>query len=242
MRHWNWMKTGAVSLALLFVMGVSADAAVKIIGFDLTGSGALAQPTVGYDGMVDQTQSYPFPQIDFATGTFSISIDDTGWPGDNPGTLLTNERWVYVFATYFTYVNTAGSEHWEGYFPVQGGTDPEVDWTFITGEGYKLGGTMNLTLTISDTDADGFADAGELATIAIAGNVFCKAVYSTGEFLGYCGSGSMNGMMNAYDQGNPPMGAYDVTGTGGTFSLNNTNCQVPVEEKTWGAVKAIYSE
>jgi hypothetical protein len=236
------MKTGVVALALLFMMANSANAAMKIVGFDLTGSGALAQPAVGYDGLVDEEQQFPLPPITFATGTFSISIDGAGWPGDNPGTPLTNERWEHVFANYFTYVNSAGSEHWEGYFPVQGGTSPQVDWSFITGEGYKLGGTMNLTITINDVDADGVADASELAIMALGGNIFCKASKSTGEFLGYCGNGSMNGTMHAFDQGNPPMGAYDVTGTGGTFQLNNTNCQVPVEEGTWGAIKAIYSE
>jgi len=167
-----------------------------------------------------------------------IDIDDVSWPVDNPGTPQ-NERWNYVFANYFRYDNSQpGAAKWTAYFPPLPLQLPVVTWSFYH-NGDKVGGILqSLIITISDKNANGIVDPTELNIQAVAGNLVAHIEQGTGVYEGFCGQGSMNGTMEGYDLSQP----YVFTISTGNLLLRNFNCAVPVEERTWGAVKEMYSE
>jgi hypothetical protein len=207
-----------------------ADAGFKQENFKLSGFGGYIMTPAVFDGSIfDGT---------LAPGTFVIDIDDVMWPPDDPGT-PENERWNYVFNHYFTYDNSqAGAEKWTAYLPPQGEQLPVVTWSFYT-NGDKIGGILqSMVITISDKDSDGVVDMDEMNLQAVGGNLVSHIEQSTGEFEGFCGGGSLNGSIEGYDLSQP----YVMTISNGQLILRDYNCQVAVDEKTWGAVKQIYSE
>ncbi|MBP2680829.1 MAG: hypothetical protein H6Q78_692 [Candidatus Krumholzibacteriota bacterium] len=171
-------------------------------------------------------------------GTFVIDIDDVIWPADNPSTPQ-NERWNYVFTNYFRYDNsTPGAEKWTAYFPPLPVQLPVVTWSFYH-NGDKVGGIFqSLIVTISDRNANGVVDPTELTLQAVAGNLVAHVEQGTGIYAGFCGQGSMNGTLEGYDISQP----YVLTISTGSLLLRNFSCSVGAEERTWGAVKEIYSE
>lgn len=216
-----------VSLALVFGTASAGWAANQTVSFSLNGAGSLLNSPAVFQGIID---SGPM-----SGGSFVISIDDTGWPIDNPGT-PNNERWDYLLANFFTYDNTPNGESWTGYFPEQGGLLPPVLWHFMNG-GDQLGGVIRfLIITILDSDADGIVDQDELANQAVAGNFHSHIEQSEGAYYGWCGFGSGNGNLENFD---PSMDDILTISVGNLF-LRDVSCAVPVEETTWGAVKVLY--
>jgi hypothetical protein len=216
-----------VWLALVFCSATVVGAAVIPFSFSLNGSGSLLNSPAVFQGIVD---SGPMNG-----GSFVIEIDDTGWPVDNPGTPQ-NERWDYLLANFFTYDNTPGGERWLGYFPAQGGLLPPVIWRFSNG-GDQLGGVIRyFIITILDSDQDGEVDQDELANQAVAANFNVHIEQSKGAYLGICGFGNGNGNLENFDPSMDDILTIPV----GNLYLRDTNCAVPVEESTWGAVKALY--
>jgi hypothetical protein len=168
-------------------------------------------------------------------GWFVIEIDDTGWPIDNQGTPQ-DERWDYLLATFFTYDNTPGGEHWDGYFPIQNGLLPPVIWQFTNGAN-QLGGVIRyLIITILDSDADGIVDQDDLANQTVAAQFHSHIEQSEGEFAGHCGSGNGNGNLENFDPDMDDLLTLPV----GNLYIRDFSCAVPVEETTWGAVKILY--
>jgi hypothetical protein len=167
-------------------------------------------------------------------GWFRIEIDDTGWPPDSDKTA----RWNYIISTYFSYDATPGGEHWDGYFPMDGTQFPVVTW-YLKNDPDQLGGIIRyLIITIYDGDHDGVIDQDELATQAVAGNLHCHISQSLGAYTGYCGLGPMNGTLANFDPELPDI----LTISYGSLTIRDFGCVVPVDERTWGSVKTIYSE
>jgi hypothetical protein len=225
------MATGSlivvVSLALAFGYVTSGFAANQTVSFTLNGSGSLLNSPAVFQGIID---SGPM-----SGGSFVISVDDTGWPIDNPGT-PNNERWDYLLANFFTYDNTPNGEAWNGYFPEQGGLLPPVIWHFTNG-GDQLGGVIRyLIITILDSDQDGEVDQDELANQSVAANFHSHIEQSTGAYFGWCGFGTGNGNLENFDPGMDDILTISV----GNLFLRDASCAVPVEETTWGAVKELY--
>jgi hypothetical protein len=217
----------AVAVLTLVGSPAAVSAANQTVSFSLNGSGSLLNSPVSFQGLID---SGPL-----SGGSFVIEIDDAGWPLDDPGT-PENERWDYILATFFTYDNTAGGESWTGYFPIQGGVLPPVTWRFSNG-GDKLGGIIRyFVITILDSDADGEIDQDELANQTVAANFHSHIEQSAGVYEGWCGFGSGNGNLENFD----PSMDDTLTIPVGDLYLRDSNCAVPVEETTWGAVKTLY--
>jgi hypothetical protein len=217
-------------LSLMLVLPLSVFAGnTQVESFSLSGNGSLLLSPAGFSGYIDSGN--------LMGGTFTLYIDDSSWPSDNPST-PNNERWDYIVSTFFTYTATSGDEHWTGYFPAVGSTVPPVIWHFYNG-GDDLGGIVRyLIITINDSDKDGVIDQSELMNQAVAGNLQSHIEQSTGIFSGMCGVGSMNGNLQDYD----PTPNDILTIPVGTLYLRDFSCAVPVEESTWGAVKSLYSE
>jgi hypothetical protein len=217
-------------LLILAMVPVTSSGAIRSETFKLSGFGGYAISPAGFDGATIGGTLSP--------GTFVIDIDDVIWPVDDPGTPQ-NERWQYIFATYFRYDNSQpGAEKWTAYFPPLPVQLPVVTFSFYRG-GDKVGGILqSLIITISDKNANGIVDPSELYIQAVAGNLVAHVEQGTGAFSGFCGQGSMNGTMEGYDISQP----YVFTISTGNLLLRDYNCAVGVEAKTWGAVKEIYSE
>jgi hypothetical protein len=216
-----------ISACFIAALSVSSFSATKT--FQLSGQGSIDEQTpAGYDGFI-----YSGDLTGFG---FVIHIDDTGWPVDNPATPTINERWDYIVATYFVYDATPGAEHWDGYFPMIGQVVPVVTWRF-TNTPDKLGGVIRyLTISIHDADHDGVLDPSERENQAVAANYHCHIEQSTGEYIGQCGIGSMNGTLQDLPN-------IDDTLTGsGSLSLRSFGCPVPTDAPSWGIIKSIYAE
>jgi len=218
----------AVSSCLLLLGAATfVSAANQTVTFSLNGSGSFLNSPVLFQGMIDSGPLSP--------GWFVIEVDDSGWPMDNPSTPQ-NERWDHILATFYTYDNTPGGEHWDGYFPVQGGLLPPVTWRFYN-SGDQLGGVIRyLIITILDSDADGVVDQDDLANQTVAGNFQCHIEQSQGAYEGWCGFGSGNGNLENYDPGEDDLLTIPV----GNLYLRDVSCAVPAEETTWGAFKVLY--
>ena len=222
----GWLIAVA-ALALAFGTVADSVAANQQVSFTLNGSGSLLNSPAMFQGIID---SGPM-----SGGSFVITIDDTGWPIDNPGT-PNNERWDYLLANFFTYDNTPNGEAWNGYFPEQGGLLPPVIWHFTNG-GDQLGGVIRyLIITIRDSDADGEVDQDELANQSVAANLNSHIEQSQGAYYGWCGFGTGNGNLENFDPGMDDILTISV----GNLYLRDVSCAVPVEGTTWGAVKDLY--
>jgi len=226
-RNCNRSLVLVLSLVMLSATASLAVAATQTVPFSLNGSGSMLNSPVIFQGMVDSGPLSP--------GWFVIELDDSGWPLDNPGT-PEDERWDFLLATFFKYENTPGGEHWDGYFPVQGGVLPPVTWRFYN-NGDQVGGIIRyLLITILDADADGDVDQDELANQTVAANFHCHIEQSTGVYAGWCGIGPANGNLENFDPGMDDILTIAV----GNLYLRDYSCSVPVEEKTWGAIKTLY--
>lgn len=218
---------GLLALIALLISTNGAFAATQTVPFSLNGSGSLTGSPVVFQGIID---SGPF-----SSGQFLIEINDYGWPLDNPGT-PENERWDYLLANFFTYDNSPGGEHWDGYFPAQGGQIPVVVWSFTKGAD-RVGGIIRyLIITIRDDDADALVDQDELANQAVAANLQVHIEQSAGSYDGWCGFGPANGNLENYDPYMDDLLTIPV----GNLYLRDVSCTVPIEESSWGAVKKIY--
>lgn len=220
----------AIPIILILVLPAWANGAVRNENFELSGFGGYVVTPAEFDGEITAGTLYP--------GTFVIEIDDVMWPADDPGT-PENERWDYVFATYFRYDNSQpGAEKWTAYFPPLPVQLPVVRWRFYH-NGDMVGGIyQSLIVTISDKNANHVVDPTELNIQAVAGNLVAHVEQGTGVYEGFCGQGSMNGTLEGYDISEP----YVLTISTGSLLLRNYSCAVGVRESTWGAVKEIYSE
>ena len=210
----------------LLTIPFAGHAQVQTITFSLDGMGSMLESPVLFDGVINSGPMSP--------GWFMITIDDTGWPPDTDKTA----RWNYIVSTFFSYDATPGGEHWDGYFPMDGTQLPVVTWRFSS-NGNKLGGIIKyLIITIFDSDQDAVIDQDELTTQSVAMNIHAHIEQSQGIYTGYCGIGSANGTLSNFDPNLDDI----LTVPFGSVTIRNFGCSVPTENKTWGAVKSIYSE
>lgn len=227
-RYGNYVGALFVLLMLLLIpQFAGADSQLVIETFCLSGSGSMLLSPPGWEGMVD------CGTLD--GGYFTIFIDETGWPTDDPGT-PENERWDFIVASFFTYIPEELNEHWSGWIPIQNTPAPPVVFHYYN-NGDNFGGAMNLNFTIIDKDKDGVMDSEDLMTQAFAANFTVHVEQGTGRFEGLCGPGSMNGTIEDYDP--TPM---DILTVPSGQWIVRTDCTVPAEHTTWGAVKSLYAE
>lgn len=228
-------------LQALFVLCIVAFAATSASAltwkherFALRGNGSLMSHLPGFAGDIIGGTLCP--------GTFLIFFDDSTWPVDNPETPQ-NERWDYIFAHYFHYDGTAGSEGWDGYFPPAGSGEPMPQWRFRTAAGDTLGGSCTqIVITIRDYNADGVLQDSEYASKVISGNMINYINYNGGCFRNFCGMGSFSGTLTVLDPNSREEQLYvpSETSASGRLDLKDGGCSVGVESSSWGHIKSIY--
>jgi len=214
---------GLFAFSFVIMIGaISANAAIPShMEFDVTGTSNFMVSPVVFDGTV--TAGEPL----LLGGYWTLSVDDTGWPADTDK----QARWDYIAATYY-YPNYDPSGNWTATFDGNTTASPP-NWATGSGAG-SMTGTATLQLTILDFDFDQVIDPDERAFNVFSGTLI---VVKNGEgvFAGSCGLGSYSGSLSNSD----PMNFVDDDFSGTTV-LDVEDCSVPVEEVTWGHIKANY--
>jgi hypothetical protein len=212
----------ACSLVLV-VSALSASAVVPShMEFDVTGTTNFVTSPVVFDGTV--TAGEPL----LVGGTWTLTIDDTGWPADTDP----QARWDYIAATYYYPNYDPFSFSWTATF--DGNTTASPPFWGVGSAAGTMSGTATLQMTITDFDFDGVIDPDERAFNVYSGTLI---VVKNGEgvFAGYCGLGSHSGYLDNPD----PLNFADDDFSGTTI-LDVEDCSVPVEEVTWGHIKSKY--
>jgi hypothetical protein len=221
------MKLAAlVIVSVVLIIGVPVAAQVPShIEYDFSGLGNLMVSPVVYSGSIDAGEPL------LVGGTWAITIDDQGWPGDSDKAV----RWNYIDATYFApnYNSSFGS--WTGIFN-SATTASAPQWRAGRTDVGDLIGTTELQFTILDFDSDALIDPDERSYMVTSGTIIVVK-NGTGIWAGYCGLGSFSGVTQNED----PENWADDSMSGGTV-LDIEDCSIPTETVTWGHVKATYSD
>lgn len=212
-------KAIVCALVIALVLPTAAMAATLYFAFESAGT-AMRTPAY-YTGALTWG----------ADGTFSFTLDDTGWPDSTDQQV----RWDHIFNTYFimNYDGTPGSEGWKG----------EIDGWYVielsnAQPGYNgtVSGEFRPQITLIDADADMVLDWWERSGENIIKGSFTIACDAgTGEMTDRRGGGSMQSNYMSF----PFLPETDVM-TSCTGSLNLEDCPVGTEASSWGRVKALY--
>ena len=217
--------------ALLIVLAVAALATAAygqettFIWFYGAGTGDFMDSPVVFGGAMD-------PGGDITEGSWSITVPDATWPTDPA------ERYAYIWDTFYAPNYTPGNpSFWKGYFDVEHGAESMNALTIIdnTNNG-SMAGICSVEIQVQDLNNNGVLDGED-------------------EFEEFC-SGSLSGLVIIIRNGE---GVYDgMCGTGNYFGsyvkdcpattetwnygmyLWLEDCTTPVENATWGAIKALY--
>jgi hypothetical protein len=208
------------AFALLVVQPASADTAYQV---GMNGSGSLMMSPVVYSG------NFMFGLV----GTWEITIDDSMWPGPADSTA----RFDYIFDHFFAanYDNTVGGENWKGYFNAATlPSPPHFRFDLVSPAGV-LEGDITITILLRDWYADGILSQSEKhRNLNLSATLNVHPDLGTGAFEDLCGHGSVSsGNFNFH---NPPMlDMLQIVGQIQTYT-----CPNPVEDATWGSIKALY--
>lgn len=241
------MKKGAIELKNLlmgvFVLIISTvllsagdNASAQKIHFSLQGNGSFMDSPPRWSGDIIGGE--------LSGGTFWMEFDDSNWPEDDPGT-TENERWDYIFSTYFIYDNTAGAECWDGTLPDKSIGDNDAFWRFYTTAGDTIGGTVSsFRILIGDNNANGIMEDIEYEMKSISGILVAWINFSAGCYESLCGWGSFSGELNMVDDLTWEETLYVPSATDpiGHLSLSDSGCNTDSEKSSWGAVKSIYRD
>jgi hypothetical protein len=218
--------TALVIVIAILVLGVPVAAQVPAhIEYDFSGVGNLMVSPVVYAGSIDTGEPL------LVGGTWTISIDDAGWPGDSDKAA----RWSYIDATYFTPNFNPFVHSWTGVFNART-TASAPQWRAGRPDVGDLVGTADVQFTIEDFDSDNLIDPDERMMMVVSGT-FIVVKNGTGIWAGQCGLGSYSG----YTENMDPWNWADDAIMGGT-ALDIEDCSVPTQTVTWGHVKATYGE
>ena len=216
------MKGIAIGVGLICLLAASV-AFGGMWNFNFSISGSLLIHPAGYSGIFTSG----------ATGTFSYTLDDTGWPDPaDPETRLD-----YIWTTYFAshYDNSvAGAEKWVGEIPGRFSlTTTAAPPGFL---GHCEGG-IPAKYTVRDMDADGIFDVEERTDwnnmLDARLNKLCTDP-SSGEMQCTQGFGSLNA--NQFGFYTPPT----LNTQNGTGKLILSTCSSATENSSWGAVKSLF--
>jgi hypothetical protein len=220
------MKMATVISGLLAMLLAASVAGAQIhYDYMLNGSGSLLLDDPTYSG----TFLYGMQ------GTWSISIDDTGWPGQND---VAPTRFEHIWDTFFApnYDATPGARAWYGYFDglTLASTPQFVFDTMVPGG--ILAGDITIVIMVRDSDNDGVLDDAEkYAAQQYVATLSVNPSLATGAFVDLCGDGALSsGAFNFVD---PP--DVDTAQFPGIVDLDDCPPQ-PVEPVTWSTVKALY--
>jgi len=219
------MRPVAIAFLSVLVLLCAAQAYGDTYMLQLSGSGGLMLNGADYVGSIDAGMA----------GTWLLDVDDSLWPDESDSTA----RFEYIWSTFFAdnYNNTPGAQHWTGYF--NAATLPSspimiLDRTDPVGVLW-----MNATFTVRVRDyyADGVLSQYEKHHSCQMSFLFSvETPLCTGTFEDHCGDGSSsNGSFNFV---NPP--TEDLLEDPFFAQFNVWFCGAPVEDSTWGTIKALF--
>jgi len=210
-----------LAFALLVVQTAAADDSFMI---GMQGLGSLMKSPVVYNG------SFMFGLM----GTWEITLDDSTWPSDADSTARFNYIWDNFFAD--NYLDTWGAESWTGYF--NGATlmsTPHFRFDAVGAQTGVLEGDVTIQILVRDWYADGLLSQDEKHdNLNLSATLNVNPDLGTGYFEDLCGHGSVSsGVFNFH---NPPTDdELQIVG-----QLQTYTCPSPVENQTWGVIKALY--
>ena len=211
MKFRHCMYAAGMLFALLAAAGASAQSCGNNdfnLTSDASAQGLLVVGNSGYRGYISSGNLSP--------GTWSISIDDTGWP------TATNSRRTYIRNTFYTYDATA--HVFRGTFP------SSIVGFHIISTNMQLNGVAQITMEAPDTDLDGVFDTSEFSA---AQAFVTSADAPCGTSTPVCGGpGSGTGAAS---------GSGGVT-TPIAGAMTTVPCAVAVGEAVWGDVKSLYRD
>ncbi|MBN2565458.1 MAG: hypothetical protein JXB46_07080 [Candidatus Eisenbacteria bacterium] len=208
------------AFALLVVQPASADSAYQV---GMNGSGSLMMSPVVYSG------NYMFGLV----GSWEITLDDSLWPSAADSTARFNYIWDHFFAA--NYNNVVGGEHWLGYFNSSTLTAPPHFRFDLVSPAGVMEGDITFTVLVRDWYADGILSQSEKhRNLNLSATLSINPDLGTGEFEDLCGHGSVSS--GNFNFVNPP--TLDVLQLVG--QIQTYTCPSPVEDTTWGAIKALF--
>ena len=215
--------------ALLIVFAVAALATAAygqeetFIWFYGVGVGDFMDSPVVFGGAMD-------PGGDIDDGSWSITVPDDSWPTDPAA------RQQYIWDTYYAPNYSAGNpSFWTGYFDEAHG-DMVLNALSIVDNDPETGGSMSgvcsVQIQVQDLNNNTVLDEGEFCSGSLSGLVI---IIRNGEgfYDGMCGTGNYFG---SYTKDCP---ATTESWNYGMY-LWLQDCTTPVEDTTWGSIKALY--
>ena len=209
-----------LAFALLVVQTAAADDSYMI---GMQGVGSLMKSPVVYSG------NFMWGLV----GSWEITLDDSMWPDPADSTA----RFDYIWDNFFAdnYQNTVGAEAWYGYF--DGATlfaTPHFRFDTISPAGV-IEGDITFSILVRDWYADGILSQQEKHhNLNLSATVSVNPGLGQGYFEDTCGHGSISS--GNFNFVNPPLDdSLQIVG-----QLQTYTCPSPVEEITWGAVKALF--
>jgi len=209
-----------LAFALLVVQTAAADDDYMI---GMQGVGSLMKSPVVYSG------NFMWGLV----GSWEITLDDSMWPDPADSTARFDYIWDEFFAD--NYESTVGAEAWYGYF--DGATllaTPHFRFDSVSPVGV-IEGDITFSILVRDWYADGILSQQEKHhNLNLAATINVNPTLGQGYFENTCGHGSISsGNFNFL---NPPLDdSLQIVG-----QLQTYTCPSPVEETTWGAVKALF--
>ena len=209
------------AVLLAFALLVVQTATAQMIG--MQGVGSLMKSPVVYSG------TFMFG----LAGSWEITLDDSTWPDAADSTA----RFDYIWNTFFAdnYLDQLNAESWTGYFDSA---------TLIAAPHFRfdtsaplgvIEGDIRFSILVFDWYADGILSQQEKHhDLNLSATLNVNSTLGHGAFENMCGHGSIStGVFNFV---NPPLDdSVQIVGQFQTYI-----CPSPVEEMTWGAVKALF--
>lgn len=230
------------------LLGLAGFLILAFAAFDLSAI-EFRTETFALDGGGSFMDSPPYWSGNITAGTLStgiywISMDDSSWPVDDPGT-PENERWDFIFSNYYVYDDTPGNEGWDGTWPSSSLGDGAPEWRFFTDAGDTLGGLCSsFRIVIRDFNGNGILEDNEYEAKAFSIGFVCYINFSKGCFTSFCGQGNCSGTLDLLNQTTWEEDLYvpSPISASGRLYLRDTNCTTGSKSASWGSIKAIYRD
>jgi hypothetical protein len=215
------MRALTISLAVALLMVAPVTYAETLVGFFGVGAGDFMDHPPVFTGTMD-------PGGDITSGSWTITIPDAGWPLD-PVT-----RYAYIWSTFYAPNYQPGNPNfWKGYFDTGHGL-PTMNAINIVDNthGGVMNGVCSVEIQVQDLNNNGVLDPGEFCDGSLAGLVI---VIRDGEgfYDGMCGTGNYFGTYVKNCPQTHETWNFDMY-------LYLDDCSAPVQDSSWGAIKALY--
>jgi hypothetical protein len=213
------MRALIIGIAVLAMASMASGE--SFVWFFGVGDGDFMDSPPVFAGVMD-------PGGTIGEGGWSITVPDAGWPLDPVA------RAQYIWTTFFADNYTPGTPgFWKGHFDVAHGL-PELSALTVVDDtnGGTMYGTCTIEIQVLDLNSNGELDEGEYCSGSLTGLVIIVR-QGDGVYDGMCGEGNYFGTY-----------VRDCPNTLETWNFGMylwlEDCSTPVEDATWGSIKALY--